>query len=180
MLIWYKNVPKITEGNFEINVSKMDISYYCAPPPSTPQSASAPYRCCPLLSRFEYIDRRTCPGPGRVPVQDMSWTGTCPGTGTCPVPGHVLDQDMSRSRTCPVPGHVLDRDVSWDRDMSWTGPFSPSEWLLRLWGSGFLSRAWFLGPIRVHNPNSISIGYWRLNCFCRIHNRDRQTDRQPN
>jgi len=33
-----------------------------APPSSTPQSASAPYRCCPLLSRFEYIDRRSSPG----------------------------------------------------------------------------------------------------------------------
>jgi len=29
---------------------------------STLQSASAPYRCCPLLSRFEHIDRRTCLG----------------------------------------------------------------------------------------------------------------------
>jgi len=27
-----------------------------------PYSASAPYRFCPLLSRFEYVDRRTCPG----------------------------------------------------------------------------------------------------------------------
>jgi len=31
------------------------------------QLASIPYRCCPLLSRFEYIDCRTCPG--------MSWAG---------------------------------------------------------------------------------------------------------
>ena len=30
-------------------------------PSSTPQSVSAPYRCCPLLSRFRYIDRQTCP-----------------------------------------------------------------------------------------------------------------------
>jgi len=29
---------------------------------STPQSTSAPYRYCSLLSRFEYIDRRTSPG----------------------------------------------------------------------------------------------------------------------
>jgi len=28
--------------------------------PQMPQSATAPYRCCPLLSRFEYIDRRAC------------------------------------------------------------------------------------------------------------------------
>ena len=34
------------------------------------QSTSAPYRCCPLLSRFKYIDRRTCPG--------MSWAGHSP------------------------------------------------------------------------------------------------------
>jgi len=29
---------------------------------STSQSASAPYWRCPLLSRFGYIDHRTCPG----------------------------------------------------------------------------------------------------------------------
>jgi len=34
---------------------------------STPQLASAPYRFCPLLSHFEYIDCWTCPG--------MSWVG---------------------------------------------------------------------------------------------------------
>jgi len=28
----------------------------CTPSFSTPHSVSAPYRCCPLLSRFEYID----------------------------------------------------------------------------------------------------------------------------
>jgi len=27
---------------------------------STPQSPSVPYRFCPLLSSFEYVDRRTC------------------------------------------------------------------------------------------------------------------------
>jgi len=27
-----------------------------------PQSASMPYRCCPLLSHFEYIARSSCPG----------------------------------------------------------------------------------------------------------------------
>jgi len=44
---------------------------------STPQSACSPYRCCPLLSRFEHVNRRTCPG--------MSWAGpfrpqNCPFT----------------------------------------------------------------------------------------------------
>jgi len=39
-------------------------------PSSTPQLTSAPYRCCPLLSRFEHIDRRSCP--------DMSWAGHSP------------------------------------------------------------------------------------------------------
>jgi len=34
----------------------------CAFPSNAPQSASAPYLFCPLLSRFMYIDRRTCPG----------------------------------------------------------------------------------------------------------------------
>ena len=33
----------------------------CAPPLSTRQPACVSYRCCSLLSRFEYIDRRTCP-----------------------------------------------------------------------------------------------------------------------
>jgi len=28
----------------------------------TPQSASTPYQCCPLLSCFEHINRWTCPG----------------------------------------------------------------------------------------------------------------------
>jgi len=37
---------------------------------STPQSASEPWRFCPLLSRFKYIDRRTC--------WSMSWAGRCP------------------------------------------------------------------------------------------------------
>ena len=39
-------------------------------PSSTPQSASAPYRCCPLLSHFEYTDRRTCTGisPSKLPL----------------------------------------------------------------------------------------------------------------
>jgi len=36
-------------------------------PISYTQSASALYRCSQLLSRFEYIDRRTCSG--------MSWAG---------------------------------------------------------------------------------------------------------
>jgi len=31
-------------------------------PSSTPQLTSSPYRCCPLPSRSEYIDHRTCPG----------------------------------------------------------------------------------------------------------------------
>jgi len=48
----------------------------------TPQSASAPYQCCPLLSRLEYIDRRTCP--------DMSWAGPfCPQN--CPFTRGDLD-----------------------------------------------------------------------------------------
>jgi len=39
-------------------------------PSSRPQSASAPYRCCPLLSCFEYIDYRSCPVPSHVRI----WT----------------------------------------------------------------------------------------------------------
>jgi len=41
----------------------------CSPISSTLQSASAQYRCCPLVSRFEYIDRQTGPG--------VSWAGLC-------------------------------------------------------------------------------------------------------
>jgi len=33
-----------------------------APTSSTPKSASVPHRCCPLLNRFQYIDRQICPG----------------------------------------------------------------------------------------------------------------------
>ena len=39
----------------------------CTYPYSTPQWASAPYRCYLLVNHFEYIDRRTYPG--------MSWAG---------------------------------------------------------------------------------------------------------
>jgi len=34
----------------------------CASSSSTPKSASAPYQCCPLLSRFGYINHWTCRG----------------------------------------------------------------------------------------------------------------------
>jgi len=44
----------------------------CAPPSSTLQSASAPYRCCRVLSGFEYIDIRHVRA-GNVRV--MSWVG---------------------------------------------------------------------------------------------------------
>ena len=37
------------------------------PPSSTLKLASIPYQCWLLLSRFKYINSRTCPG--------MSWTG---------------------------------------------------------------------------------------------------------
>jgi len=36
-------------------------------PSSPPQSASAPYWCCSLVSRFEYIDRRTSLGTATYP-----------------------------------------------------------------------------------------------------------------
>jgi len=69
----------------------------CAPPSSTPQSASAPYQCCHLLSRCKNINYQTCPG------------------------------------------------------MYWAGPF-------RVCRSGHQSSTRFLGTIRVHNQNGISIG----------------------
>jgi len=50
-LIWHRIAsPPHTDGSLVFNRLRQ-----CAP-----QSASAPYRCCPLLSGFEYIDRRTC------------------------------------------------------------------------------------------------------------------------
>ena len=59
-------------------------------PPSTLQSASALYRCCPLLSHFQYIDRWTCPRH----VQ------TCPGPSE--LPPHVLLGEVSgnKYRSC--------------------------------------------------------------------------------
>jgi len=41
----------------------------CAPPSTTPQSASAPYWFCPLLSHFEYINHQTCPGHAPFQIQ---------------------------------------------------------------------------------------------------------------
>ena len=45
---------------------------------STPQSASAPHRFYPLLSRFEYIDLRTCPlCPGPSPFRPQDCPFAC-------------------------------------------------------------------------------------------------------
>jgi len=56
-------------------------------PSSTPQSAYAPYRCCPLLCRLEYIDRRTCLGvscAGQFPPQNCPFArGSGLPSNTC-------------------------------------------------------------------------------------------------
>ena len=51
----------------------------CASPSSTPQSASTPYRCCRLPSRFHYSDRRTC--------SDIFWAGHFPPPQNCALCG---------------------------------------------------------------------------------------------
>jgi len=73
---YMSNGPKQTSGQSNLTEGSIAVAYgrlnrirqvasMCTL--ITPQSASAPYRCCPLLSRFEYIDRMTYPG--------MSWAG---------------------------------------------------------------------------------------------------------
>ena len=53
------------------------VSPICTPS-STPQSASAPYQLCSLLSRFEYINRWICPGMSPFCPQNCSFTcGIC-------------------------------------------------------------------------------------------------------
>ena len=52
-------------------------------------------------------------------------------------------------------------------------PF-PSKLLLRVWGSGPASNTWFIGPTRVHIPNSLASGQ----PFLQAHGRDRPIDRQ--
>ena len=69
-----KQVVKIISHEAASGRTRMVQSYSpsCAnvTPFNTPQSAFMPYRCCPLLIRFEYIDLRTCPG--------MTWAGPSP------------------------------------------------------------------------------------------------------
>ena len=55
----------LTRGRIDAAYGRFSRIRQVAPmctPYSAPQSACAPYRCCPLLSRFEYMDHRTCPG----------------------------------------------------------------------------------------------------------------------
>jgi len=61
----------------------------------------------------------------------------------------------------------------------YNGPPLPLKIAASHGGSWPPSNAWFLGPARAHNSNSIWIGsavFW-LSGFCRAHNCDRQTDR---
>jgi len=66
---------------------------------STPKSASAPYRCYPLLSRFEYIDRRT--------------PRTCAGSAARPQNSPFTYRDLhphlTHSCSGPHPKRHLDR-----------------------------------------------------------------------
>jgi len=43
-------------------------------PYSTPQLASTPYWCCPLLSCFDYVDRRVSPGLAAFCLQNCRFT----------------------------------------------------------------------------------------------------------
>ena len=48
----------------------------CAPPSSMPQSASAQFRCCPLLNCFEYVNYQACPGLALFTLKIApSWVG---------------------------------------------------------------------------------------------------------
>ena len=63
-VIWHKAAsrPHITYGSIAFASWRQCTSPSCRPRP-TPQSASALYRCCPLLSRSENMDCQTSPGP---------------------------------------------------------------------------------------------------------------------
>jgi len=86
-------------------------------PSSTQQSASAPYRCCPLLSRFEYIDRRTCPGVSRAghsplkiaPSSVGIWTPSDSDSLGQPEPKRHFDRF---SRSCRAHDRQTDHAIS--------------------------------------------------------------------
>jgi len=130
-------------------------------PSSTPQWASASYRCCPLLSRFEYIDCRTCPG--------MSWPAPFHHQ-TCPFRCrdlyvrliHVLDgrTDMDlgwAKESCMVPWanqssypkrHRFSRfcTAHGRESILYSGPLLHPSNCPFAWGSKPPSNTWFLGP----------------------------------
>jgi len=60
-----------------------------AAPSTTSKSASAPYPCCPLLSRFVHIDRRTCAGISCMDRPSKLSLHAC-GSGPHPIHGSIL------------------------------------------------------------------------------------------
>jgi len=73
-LIWHKAAsPPHSDGSVVLARLRQ-----CAPHLVHPQSASAPYLFCPLLSRFEYIDCRIYPGMSwPVPFRPQNCPFTC-------------------------------------------------------------------------------------------------------
>jgi len=116
---------------------------------TTPQSASAPYQRCTLLSSFEYTDCRTCPG--------MSWAGPfCPQNCGCPsrvgiwTPSNVCFLGPTRVH---IPNGVSVASVFFAQLMAeslytlqWVARFPSSKLPLhtRIWTPP--SNTWFLGP----------------------------------
>jgi len=129
----------------------------CALPSCTPQSTSTPYRCCPLLSHFEYIDRRTCLG--------IFWAGHFPPKN-CPFTRRDLDPYQtygylgppeSKSRTASRSVQPFLHSSRQRVPILYNGPpLFPSKFPISMgiWGSNTR----FFGRIRIHFRNRISIG----------------------
>jgi len=134
-------------------------------PSSTPQSESAAYQCYPLLSRFEYIDRQTCPvtswaghfSPSKLPLH--VWGSGPPSKteeSTAIKYCKNVDQEVLQHSRCVC---ILNLDPE------------KSNFCLH----SKLLIFFLYGPTRVYIPNGISIG---SAVFARLTVRqDRPTDR---
>jgi len=140
-------------------------------PPSTPQLASAPYRCYPLLSLFEYIDSRRCPGmswacsfvPSKLPFRVRS---SGPPSNTwflAPTQDHIPN-GISISL---VVFTQITADSPYTLQWAATYPLK----IVPSYGDMDM----FLGPIRGNIPNCIMI-VWLLLRGSRSRETDRQTD----
>jgi len=121
---------------------------------STLQSASSPYQFCPLLSHFEDIDRRACPGPATFPLEiATSRVRSGPLSNTCFLgltQVHIPDSTFIGSPFL---------HSSWQRvPILYNGPRLPQLKIAPSHdGICIPSNTWFLGPTQIHTPKGISI-----------------------